>query len=394
MELPDIIAPKVFMMKTYLRLLLALSSLVIGFILADRLLILTHGPRQIPRHHFDPLLGMRAEPSQGFVIPFADTDLLGRVIGPKRFTFDARGFRSTGSAVEIRPSSPCRILCIGGSTTLGYRLSDDECYPARLRHFLEERKPERAFEVVNAAFFLRNTSSNLRDMAGRLHKVDAEIVVIMEGFNDIFAAINPAHTRYGLVDPGCVPDLPLDLPRHAGRSWPGLLLPELVERALRLAGRPTDWSTPPSDDLTAPCVPGDDEDDSRARSIFRANLASMVRLARRNGARVFLVLFPSALDASLSPGERARRLGHAMDLGKDLGALLDEGWILRRFAEYRAAVVDVARDEGAVVIDAATPMSGREELFVDVCHLTPAGADALAGVVGGEVIGVDRSAPL
>ena len=76
----------------------------------------------------------------------------------KSFTFSAqwssnsRGFRGPEIAVP-KPADVYRIVCLGGSTTEGIGVSNDETYPAYLEKILASRRVQgRRVEVVNAGF--------------------------------------------------------------------------------------------------------------------------------------------------------------------------------------------------------------------------------------------------
>src|SRR5438309_327144 len=66
-------------------------------------------------------------------------------------TSNALGYR--GPVVPLHPSpGTVRIILLGGSTTHGWGVPDEQTIDAQMRTLFKERYPERRFEVVNLAF--------------------------------------------------------------------------------------------------------------------------------------------------------------------------------------------------------------------------------------------------
>ena len=53
-----------------------------------------------------------------------------------------------------------RIILLGGSTTYGYGVNDDQTIDAYMRSLLPEHYPGRHFEVVNGARWIRQLSDS------------------------------------------------------------------------------------------------------------------------------------------------------------------------------------------------------------------------------------------
>ncbi len=93
------------------------------------------------------------------------------------------GFRSARIA-ERKPPGTLRIFVLGGSSAYGLYVGDDDAFSGRLQRLLEERHPDRAFEVVNLGCpgWASNRVLNLMD---GLSDLDPDLFVVYSGHNEL-----------------------------------------------------------------------------------------------------------------------------------------------------------------------------------------------------------------
>jgi lysophospholipase L1-like esterase len=105
-------------------------------------------------------------------------------------TSNSLGYR--GPEVPIQPvSGSVRIILLGGSTTHGYGVSDDQTIDAHMRAILHERYPTRRFDVVNLALDGYDTYQMLQRLQSDGLRMHPTVVVLNEGINDVRAAWFP-----------------------------------------------------------------------------------------------------------------------------------------------------------------------------------------------------------
>lgn len=130
---------------------------------------------------------------------------------------------------------------------------------------------------------------------------------------------------------------------------------------------------------------------------FGDNVRAIVDQALTSDARMMLMTFAWHLPSGYS---REEYLAGRLDYGDGHFKMLAEDWgepsqvpilIQAHNEEIRSAAVD-ASGQNAVLVDAASELAHTGKLFSDVCHLTPAGCEALVSMA---VASFDeRSSPL
>jgi len=99
-------------------------------------------------------------------------------------TSNALGYR--GPEVALHPDSGVvRIILLGGSTTHGFGVADDQTIDAYMRAILREKYPARRFEVVNLAFDGYDAYQMLERLRSDGLRLHPTVVVLNEGINDV-----------------------------------------------------------------------------------------------------------------------------------------------------------------------------------------------------------------
>jgi lysophospholipase L1-like esterase len=105
-------------------------------------------------------------------------------------TSNSLGYRGPEVPRQPEPGT-VRIILLGGSTTHGYGVSDDETIDAYMRSILHERFPARRFEVVNLALDGYDSYQMLQRLQSDGLPMHPTVVVLNEGINDVRSAWFP-----------------------------------------------------------------------------------------------------------------------------------------------------------------------------------------------------------
>jgi lysophospholipase L1-like esterase len=97
-----------------------------------------------------------------------------------RMRTNALGFRGP----ELRDDASVRLLALGDSCTWGWRVSEEDSYPAVLQRLLDERAGARPYQVINAGAPGHTSYQGIRFLRGRGLALRPGIVLIGYGFND------------------------------------------------------------------------------------------------------------------------------------------------------------------------------------------------------------------
>lgn len=140
-----------------------------------RLLVFDHHAfRNQPGAQFDRLLGFRLQKSR-------PGELLRQ---------NAQGFVGPDIALP-KPPGTFRIVCLGGSTTMGVGVDSDRfAYPALLERMLSMGAGENArrIEVVNAGVYGFTSLQTALRVTGELDDLEPDLYLFMDGLNDLDAA--------------------------------------------------------------------------------------------------------------------------------------------------------------------------------------------------------------
>ena len=167
---------------------------------------------------------------------------------------------------EPRGNGARRILVLGDSCTMGWRVAEDESYPAVLQALLAARPGEPPVDVLNAGLAGYTSHQGLVYLRERGLALDPDVVVIALGWNDT--------TRLGDVVEQIETENRL---RHLIELDDWLLTHSHFYRWARSRSHKRPPDTPRPFRVT--------------REGLRANLDEMIRLAREAGAQVVLVNF-------------------------------------------------------------------------------------------------------
>lgn len=97
---------------------------------------------------------------------------------------NAMGFRGPEVAVP-KPPGTFRIVLMGGSTTFGWGVADDETIDSHMRRALDGRYPDRSIEVVNLAFDGYDSYQLFERFQSDGGRLEPDVVILNTGVNDV-----------------------------------------------------------------------------------------------------------------------------------------------------------------------------------------------------------------
>jgi lysophospholipase L1-like esterase len=101
--------------------------------------------------------------------------------GSETASINSHGFRGPDFNT-VKPKGVFRVICLGESSTFGYRNRDDETYPFILGK-LFAREPFRV-EVINAGFPYYNSGSILSLLKDDILNYEPDLITLYAGYND------------------------------------------------------------------------------------------------------------------------------------------------------------------------------------------------------------------
>jgi lysophospholipase L1-like esterase len=281
-----------------------------------------------------------------------------RELGGVRVSHNSRGQRGPEIAQPKRPGV-VRIAALGGSTTYGAHVSDDETWP-----FLLGRSLGDGYEVINLGVLGYSTVEHVIQTALHLSDLSPDIAIYFVGWNDIrnshVAALEPDYSNFHA--PYLEGALGLFNLRIGNHSALVFYLKRFVESALLL-----DPVGPVRFEVKRESFRK--KIDPRVLSLFRRNLESIIALCRQQGIRPILV--PQVLNYSVLSRNAPTKWTPTL-AEKDLKTVL---------AAFNQVLVQTARDEGVDVVASVLHEAFEPADFVDHGHFTKRGNEKFARLI-------------
>jgi lysophospholipase L1-like esterase len=290
--------------------------------------------------------------------------------------FNAAGLRAAAELPAIRPAGEFRVLALGDSCTF---LGEPRPWPDLLAGLLAGDSGG-AVRVLNAGVPAYSSLQGRRLLESRVDEWQPDVVTIYFGWNDHWRATVKPDAQFPVRGAGVVM---VQSFLSRSRLYQGMNY--LLKGRRQLAGE----EAPPvtvGGDLAAAAV---NRPFRVAADEFAANLRAMVERTRSAGGEAILITAPSTLSPEAVPNYLFAH-GFVAQGGERVDLL---------HQRYAAVVRQVARETGAVLVDAATdfaatPDGGRSLMRDDGIHLTAAGLERLAGLVARAVAPLQASPPV
>lgn len=269
--------------------------------------------------------------------------------------------RSTG-ADHISPNA-VRVVVVGGSTTFGSGLTDEDTWPTRLQTLLG---PD--YEVINYGMPGYSTAEAIIQMGLLVPESRPDIVVFFEGWNDLHnahdSALGADYYRHGLRQ---YSNLAVERPRPTGFMAKLAEVSAIGHLTLTLARSVTQSQAtlpPPGTLHTSP--------DTMVERVYARNLRTLKVLAQSLGAQVFFV--PQIVDPTrLTSGTS----GHAWT-----PAIVDSA--MPRLIGRMNQIMDSAcapREPRCEVLTDIAQHHWTHDDFLDEGHFVRQGSDSFAALL-------------
>lgn len=267
----------------------------------------------------------------------------------------------------VKSASVFRVVCLGESSTFGYRDADDETYPFLLQKLFE--RDGLPVEVINAGFPYYNSSSIRSLLEQEILSYGPDLVTLYAGYNDTSwpTEINAA-AKIGLwVRSHSMAHL-LARARFGESLWKieRLLYDRAIPQRLR-------------DDAFR-------ENDERVAQRYRRNVRAIIDLARRRGVAVVLIKQPATTHSgdylSMTFEQEHRLIREKFARGEPLSDI--ETWMMKQH-HLMAELDAIARETGVPVVDNIKIVDQDRRRLASWVHLTPEANLRLAEALESEI---------
>ena len=280
---------------------------------------------------------------------------------------NSKGYRGREFAAK-KPPGVKRIVVLGGSSTFGYRLKGaGSDWPHRLEARLRAAGLTEV-ECINAGVPDHTTFDSLGKLYSEIHLYDPDILVLYQGYNDLtyfhrLTREQPLSTLYlpyvDRRDPRYNYTGPVDRVLCCSQLYMKFRTRHVSRRLRRSEER-------------RPAVARFADFTPEALRQFRLNLRLICDLGHNIGAKVLLVTQARMIPPELSK-EPPREHWEGVRLAREA--------CVRAYEACDKVLRSVASEKGAAFLNASEVISDRKPYFIDVVHLSPEGADKLAGMV-------------
>ncbi len=273
---------------------------------------------------------------------------------------NALGFRGPLPTTP-KPKGTRRVACIGASTTYGLYVTPEEAFPAQLAARLQST--DARWEAINAGVPGYVSTEILTNLVLRVLPLEPDVVVIMEGRNEVFPqaynAFQPDYTHYRR--PGFNYLVSNYAHKHVFRCS------RLAMLLCTVGGERFGWSEAAEHPLYGGIVwenrpnaaqLADNLGDPARASTWQRSLESMVAVCQARGIRVLLCTMAF---------RRGMLALDELPIDAAVAALM-AGQVERN----NGIVREVAAKAGVAVVETAT-LQERAEVFVDDCHVNAEG---------------------
>ncbi len=304
----------------------------------------------------------------------------GRCHDKHGFNFNREGYRGAVAAPTKAPGT-LRIVCLGDSVSMGWRVGDNETFCRLLQQELAAEL-HRQVETINLGVGGYSSFQGVHYMKTRVLPLHPDIVTVEFGWNDHMPALTQELT-YGVKPTSSIRaipdgDLPPERPVTLQTRLSHIRLFQLVQWAVSRAqggGLRKKTSAPPAvaAEKAAPVVENSPTRIARVSvEEYKQNIREIVRIARSNGITPILMTEP--VTSENLRGNFVKDIAFNYEL----------------HAGYNTAMREVAASERAVLVDLAPVFSGRTGLFFDIVHPRPEGHRLISSALAAAVVQQSR----
>jgi len=311
-----------------------------------------------------------------------DPAYLPGIEGESHFTTGPDGIRATAPPLATQS---IRIVTIGGSTTECVYIDDTETWSARLAAHLGG--PEDVW-IGNAGISGFDLEDHIQFVESSPALVEVAALVAQPGINDLwrFLAKEVESMDYGRFEEPVVESrIPAQTPSAARRPlWTRSRVIQFYH-TLRQESPPSEQQEGIGgreyqirrDKRAAAEKSGELPPLAEGLALYRSRIERLIAACQRRGVPVLFTTQPVVWRADLSIEAEARCwFGWLPD-----GRYLTLAALREAMDQYNETLKQVCAEQGVPCVD-LSPLNGSEAYFYDDCHVTEAGAEAVAQLVG------------
>ncbi len=292
-------------------------------------------------------------------------NMIATMIGKQRYTVPKKGstITITQNSLGFRggefgpKGDSIRVVAVGGSTTYGVDVADQDTWTARLEHHLGK-----GYEVLNLGVAGHATAEHLYLMGAVVSRLQPNIVLLHIGLNDMHCMHSPEVTP---IINKCHSDL---LSLSTGRCFveklPRFAIVHTIIASLQNLGWVPRCSSPARAEAAFSSV------DESILLDFRARTAALISMAQALEAKVVVVPQVGFQQQALAKGDYRWWTPY-----------LDQGALPSLMKRFNQELREIATRMNVSYVDAVNEATWPDELFTDASHLSGAGNDRLAALI-------------
>lgn len=300
------------------------------------------------------------------------------------------GMRSLSMHSLAKPPTTIRILCLGASTTDQPIQSTPDLWSAQLEKSLRDRFASDGFGMEVAAFGRggERIGRRLEWARQHLHEFDPDIVILLEGINDLCWGEADGDVRPNRIQQTDLPSSWTELKREVLRhsqiarhlvavrknygfddllsgnrvlEWHSERLPDIRRHH---ANRPMldciEWSVDPAVG-------------------FRQSLGSLIRVVHEQGASCIVLGQPTLWKSVMNPAEQEVLWFPIRVDNEEIRAA--PAWLAKEMTRFNAIQQSVAQNAKAIYIPLDARIDKTLDNFFDDCHFTDRGNKRVATAI-------------
>jgi lysophospholipase L1-like esterase len=332
---------------------LSLGGLAAGLLIAEGAARVMHTPLPAQRV-YDPL-------AYRIPTPGLHESFLNRQGEHVEFELNELGMRGPSISAPVADGT-LTVVFLGGSTTENYAYRDEDTFPVIAAKIVSERMA-RPVRVFNAGMSGAIAGTNLGRLQHQILDLHPDLVVVMEGINDLLGGFNPKYRADGrhLARPALATDRP--------RSYLYNLYRERTFSPHR--------SPPPKPGAGMSAA---DFDRFPARRVFERNVRSMAAIASSQDLDALFLTMATMYSADPKPEDVSRfaLMGGVAEAG-DIH--LDVQSLAAGMKIFNAAITALPATGTTRTFDLAAVLPQSWDVFYDDCHFTKAGNRLVAETI-------------
>ena len=291
---------------------------------------------------------------------------------PLYISVNSQGFRGPEFKLA-KPNGVYRIFCLGGSSTWGMAVSDNQTYPSKLRQLFRQNFPNVRIEVINAGVAGYTTFHSLATFQTRILDYEPDMIIVYHSWNDVkYWRKESPQQRFGVM-PLAGDYQPSGILKSAlHRSYTYIILATIKRIVKNSLGSEFDpFHETRSDDTSLQRVLAADL--SYGQNLFYRNLVNLTVTAKFHGVTVVLVNPLTLVKVKQTEKERKKVNYNAI-------ALYPQD-ALKAFERIEDKLSMVSSEEHVEYINLMRKLPADLKTMTDHIHPTPDGHSMIAQVL-------------